>query len=106
DPTKRFQPCFDNHVLPHVDVVFAAWQQAMVPLLVGWNGDEMGFMRAARAKFEPSHFRQGITRVFGDDAAALLAAFAAGDEFETAVALSSTRATVYPTWKWAEQQVG
>jgi para-nitrobenzyl esterase len=103
DPTKRFQPCIDNHVLPNVDAVFAAGQQAKVPLLVGWNADEMGFLRATREKFEPSQFRQSVTRAFDGDAAVLLAAFESCDELETAVVLSSARAMVYPTWKWAEQ---
>jgi para-nitrobenzyl esterase len=103
DTTKRFQPCVDDFVLPNVDSVFAAGQQAMVPLLAGWNANEMGFMRAGRAKFDPSLFRQGVERAFGNDAASLLSAFEVEDELEAAVALSSDRAMVYPTWKWAEQ---
>lgn len=102
DPTKRFQPCLDGYVLPHVAEVFASGRQALVPLLVGWNGDEFGFMRAAGGKFDAQTFRRGVERSFGTDAGPLLSAYESGDALASAVALSSDRMMVYPTWKWAE----
>lgn len=103
DTAKRFQPCFDDYVLPHVDDFFTMGQQAMVPLLAGWNGEEMGYMRAGRGKFDANLFRQGVERAFGADAEPLLAAYRSEDALESATALSSDRTMVYPTWKWAER---
>ena len=103
DTSKRFQPCFDDHVLPQVDDVFALGQQSPVPLLAGWNKEEMGYMRAAAAKFDASAFRQSVERSFGDRTDSLLSAYESESSLETAVALTSDRTMTYPTWKWAER---
>jgi para-nitrobenzyl esterase len=103
NPSERFQPCFDDDNLPDVENVFAAGQQAQVPLLAGWNGEEMGFLRATRDKFDADKFREGVSRAFEDAAASLLSAYHLNDALESAVALASDRSMVYPTWKWAER---
>jgi para-nitrobenzyl esterase len=102
NPAERFQPCIDADVLPNVEDVFSAGQQASVPLLAGWNGEEMGFLRATRDKFDSGLFSESVKRSFGDDAATLLSAYRSIDALESAVALASDRSMVYPTWKWAE----
>jgi len=103
DTSKRFQPCFDDHVLPHVEDVFALAQQSSVPLLAGWNKEEMGYMRAAGAKFDAQVFRQSVEKSFGERAGSLLSAYESGNALESAVALTSDRTMTYPTWKWAER---
>jgi para-nitrobenzyl esterase len=103
DPSKRMQPCFDGHILPHVDAVFASGEQARIPLLCGWNGDEYGFIRAGRDKFDADAFYSRVAQSFGTDAEALLAAYADADPLETAAQLTSDRTMVWPTWKWAEE---
>ena len=100
DSTKRFQPCIDEKVLPRVDDVFEAGRQAMVPLLAGWNGEELGYMRVT--KFDSNSFNQNLRRAFGVDTERLLAAYQSDDALQSAIALSSDRAMVYPTWKWIE----
>jgi para-nitrobenzyl esterase len=102
DTKKRFQPCYDGHVLPHVEQSFEAGQQTIVPLLAGWNREELGYLRAARDKFNPDQFHQGIERSFGTDSNPLLAAYESEKALETAVALNSDRTMVYPTWKWID----
>jgi para-nitrobenzyl esterase len=102
-PAERFQPCFDNDTLRDVDTVFALGQQARVPLLAGWNGEEMGFLRATRAKFDAAAFSESVKGAFGDAAGSLLSAYHSDDALQSAVALSSDRSMVYPTWKWAER---
>jgi len=106
DISKRMQPCIDGHVLPEpVEDAFIAGRQARVPLLAGWNGEEAGYMRAVRAKFDLTAFRERISAAFGGRAESLLSAYAreaAGRDFESAVALTSDRTMAYPTWKWAE----
>jgi para-nitrobenzyl esterase len=94
NPTQRFQPCFDDDILPNVGSIFAAGQQARVPLLAGWNGEEMGFLRATRDKFDADAFSESVKRAFGDPAATLLAAYHSVDALESAVALASDRSMV------------
>lgn len=106
NPAERFQPCFDDDVLPDVDNVFSTGQQARVPLLAGWNGEEMGFLRASRDKFDDAAFSESVKRAFGDAAGSLLSAYHSDDALESAVALASDRRMVYPTWKWAERHAG
>jgi para-nitrobenzyl esterase len=99
NPAERFQPCFDSDILPDVDSAFATGHQAIVPLLAGWNKEEMGFFRA---KFNAKVFFKSVKHAFGDSAEPLLSAYGSDDVLETAVALASDRSMVYPTWKWAE----
>jgi len=99
-PAERFQPCFDNDILPDVDSAFATGRQARVPLLAGWNKEEMGFLRA---KFNAKVFFKSVKHAFGDSAEPLLSAYRGDDALESAVALASDRSMVYPTWKWAER---
>jgi para-nitrobenzyl esterase len=101
DTSKRFQPCVDDHVLPRVDDVFALGQQSPIPLLTGWNKEEMGYMRASGGKFDAKAFRQSVERSFGDRAGSLLSAYESENALESAVALTSDRTMTYPTWKWA-----
>jgi para-nitrobenzyl esterase len=103
DVTKRMQPCFDDYVLPLVNEAFAAAREAHVPLLVGWNREEMGYMRAGQATFDANIFKEKLaTGEFGQYADLLLSAYRSEDAFEFAMALAGDRTMVYPTWKWAE----
>jgi para-nitrobenzyl esterase len=102
NPAKRMQPCIDGHVLPRVEDVFASGQQAPVPLLCGWNGDEYGFLRAGKAAFDAAAFRKRVHTAFSGVDDVILTAYGP-DLFEASVALASDRAMVWPTWKWAEE---
>ncbi len=102
DTSKRMQPCIDERVLPDVARVFADGGQARVPLLCGWNGDEYGFMRAAKDRFDADGFRKRVESAFGEDADALTAMYDTGDALDAATNLTSDRTMVWPTWKWAE----
>jgi para-nitrobenzyl esterase len=103
DPSKRMQPCVDGHTLPDVADVFRLGQQANVPLLAGWNGDEYGFLRGIGAKFDSAAFWKRLTSSFGEQgASALLAAY--GERLlEASADIASDRIMVWPTWKWAEE---
>ncbi|HEX2590017.1 MAG TPA: carboxylesterase family protein [Rhizomicrobium sp.] len=104
DPSKRMQPCFDDHILPHVNQVFTRGEQARIPLLCGWNGDEYGFYRAHADKFEAPTFARRLRESFGDTGAdEVLAAYGPHRALETATQLMSDRAMVWPTYKWAEE---
>ncbi len=105
NPAKRMQPCVDGHVLPRTEEVFAKGQQAQVPLLCGWNGDEYGFLRAGKAAFDAAAFHKRLGAAFGADAGDVLSGYD-DDPFEASIALASDRAMVWPTWKWAEEHKG
>jgi para-nitrobenzyl esterase len=103
DMSKRMQPCVDGHVMPDVAAVFARGEQARVPLLCGWNGDEYGFMRSAGDKFDTAAFARRLTASFGDDAETLAAAYGPSLSLDVATQITSDRLMVWPTWKWAEE---
>jgi len=103
DTGKRMQPCVDGEILPDVAEVFARGEQARVPLLCGWNGDEYGFIRAGRDRFDAAAFRARVEGSFGAGDAARLLALYPGDAVDQAAALAGDRAMVWPTWKWAEE---
>ncbi len=105
DMTKRMQPCIDDWILPHVDQVFARGEQARVPLLCGWNGDEYGFIRGAGDKFDIAAFGKRLTASFGSGSEALIAAYGSALSLNTATEITSDRLMVWPTWKWAEEHV-
>ena len=109
-PAKRMQPQLGDSVLPRpVAAVFAAGEQARTPLLAGWNGAEMGYLRAGAARFDAAviGFKARAVNDFGQDAEHLLDAYGFNDDpLEASIALSSDRAMVYPTWKWLDQHAG
>ena len=83
--------------------MFAQGEQANIPLLCGWNGDEYGFIRAQGDKFDAPAFAKRLETSFGADAGAVLAAWGPHRALETATQLTSDRLMVWPTWKWAEE---
>jgi para-nitrobenzyl esterase len=109
-PPPRFGPDVDGYFLPDsVPSIYAAGKQAHVPLLAGWNADEM---RAAvvMAKTKPTvaSFTEQAQKEFGADADKFLKLYPATTD-EEAVASASDyagdRFIAYSTWKWIEAQV-
>jgi para-nitrobenzyl esterase len=104
----RFNPVVDGHFLPETPAaIFAYGKQANVPLLAGWNSEEMnGRMVLGREQPTKENFEKAVERLYGPDAKAVLAEWtpAAGEDV-TAVAteLSSARFIAYSTWKWIDE---
>jgi para-nitrobenzyl esterase len=101
--SKRMQPCVDGYIFPDVADVFRLGQQANVPLLVGWNGDEYGFLRAIGEKFNSAAFQKRLASSFGEDGAGALLAAYGMTPLEASTDIASDRAMVWPTWQWAEE---
>lgn len=103
----RFQRTLDGYFFPKEPAaVFAAGQQASVPLLVGWNNEEMNF-RALLGNEKPTkeNFAKVVQRLYGEKAAAVLAVYnPANDDDVEAVAtdLAGDRFISFSTWLWAE----
>jgi para-nitrobenzyl esterase len=104
-----FWPIVDGYFLPADAVsIYAQGKQAHVPLLAGWNADEMRMaVTMARTKPTAKSFADQLHKQFGargDDAEKVYAA--ADDEAAVMAAgdLASDQFIVYGTWKWIEEQ--
>ena len=106
DP-RRFKPTVDGYFLNQFPIdVFEAGKQAKVPLLVGWNADEvpaLAFYRLKRAT--PANFRKRVSRIYGDDADEVLKYYPVTTKAEAKIAgskLGSDWLINYGTWRLAE----
>jgi para-nitrobenzyl esterase len=102
-----FAPIVDGHVLPKsVAEIYAAGEHARVPLLAGWNADEIrASVTMAPVKPTVASFEEQTRKRFGPNADAILKAYAAtsdGEALESAAALASDTFIGYATWKWIQ----
>jgi para-nitrobenzyl esterase len=103
----RFWPVLDGHLFPKpVPEIYASGEQNHVPLLAGWNADEIRAAVTLRPdKPTVASFTESTRKQFGDHADAVLKAYAAAtdaDAVEAAAALGNDSFIGYGTWKWIE----
>jgi para-nitrobenzyl esterase len=104
-----FSPGVDGYFLGEpVVAIYAAGRQSRVPLLAGWNADEMRSAVTLRPQKPTAQtFADETRKRYGDHAAAVLKAYPAGTDdeaIESAAALASDMFIGYATWKWIEAQ--
>jgi para-nitrobenzyl esterase len=102
-PGKWFSAVQDGYVIPRAPVdVYAAGEQAKVPLLAGWNSYE-GHYKQILGESEPTNenFAAALQKLYGDRAAAAQQAYS-GDVKQAATELASDRFIAYGTWKWID----
>jgi para-nitrobenzyl esterase len=109
-PGPRFAPDVDGYLLPKpVPEIYAAGEQAHIPLMAGWNHDEgLAAVAYAKVKPTPQSFAADAQKQYGDDAPAFLAAYGAKTDAEAERAtadLAGDRFIAFSTWKWLEAQV-
>ncbi len=103
----RFGPAIDGYFFPESPLaIFTAGKQAHVPLLAGWNSEEMN-ARGVLGRDEPNreNFEKAVGRLYGANAAAILKEYAAGNNEEalqSATDLAGDRFIAFSTWKWIE----
>ena len=102
-----FTPNIDGYFLVEdVHATFAAGRQARVPLLAGWNADEVrGGIVLGKEKPTKASFEESTRKRFGDSADAILKAYPASSDaeaLESAAALASDTFIGHSTWKWIE----
>ena len=103
----RFSPTVDGYFLPEAPAaIFAAGKQAHVPLLAGWNSEEMG-ARSVLGREEPSQeaFEKAIQRLYPEHAAEVLKVYSGASKEEilqAATDLASDRFIAFSTWKWID----
>jgi para-nitrobenzyl esterase len=108
DPAHgRFPLAVDGHFLPRDPVeIFAAGEQAHIPLLVGWNSEEAN-ARAVLGADEPTRegFAKAVRRLYAGPAEQILEAYSAATDEEVrqvATDLAGDRFIGYSTWKLAD----
>ena len=103
-----FSPNIDSYFLPSdVASIYARGGQSRVPLLAGWNADEMrAAVLAAREKATVSAFASQVREQFKGKAETVLKLYPAtsdGEALQSAGDLASDQFIVYCTWKWIEE---
>jgi para-nitrobenzyl esterase len=109
-PSPRLGPDIDGYFFPKpVAALYAAGEQAHIPLLAGWNADEIRTAVTSNpVKPTPESFAAQARKNYGDDAPALLAVYPATTDAEalhSAGDLISDNFIAFSTWKWLEAQV-
>jgi para-nitrobenzyl esterase len=101
----RFQPVIDGLFLPDsIPHIYAAGQQAHIPVLGGWNANE----GRASANSTAASFTAQAQQEFGADAPGFLAVYPATSDAEalqSANDYAGDRFIAFSTWAWLEAQV-
>lgn len=107
--SKRFgfPVTLDNHFLPKtLQEIFEAKEQAMVPLLAGWNSAESGGNGFMQGKgYTPEAFIARVKEVYPNDFEEVLKLHPHADAKQverSATDLASDRFISYSTWKWLD----
>jgi para-nitrobenzyl esterase len=105
----RFWPTIDGYVLRESAYeTFAAGRQAHVPLLAGWNADEIrASVTLKPEKPSAQSFADDVRKRLGAQADAILTAYqpaSDADAIESAASLASDTFIGHATWKWIEMQ--
>jgi para-nitrobenzyl esterase len=100
-----FKTTIDGYFLTKIlPETFEAKQQAMIPLLLGWNSEEMTY-RALTARKDISNetYVQKVKELYGKKADEVLKLYPTGTlevTEQSATDLSGDRFIAYSTWKW------
>jgi len=103
----RFPVVVDGYFFPKSPAdIFAAGEQAHVPLLAGWNSEESGYRAIlGQEQATPENYTQAVQKLYGDRANEVLKLYAGTTEneiIEAATALAGDRFIGYSTWKWID----
>jgi para-nitrobenzyl esterase len=106
----RFSITIDGYFFPKNPYdIYEAGEQAHVPLLAGWNSEEMNYrMIMGNEKPGKESFAKVVQKLYADSAKEALQYYnAATDEQAEQVAtdLASDRFIGYSTWKWTDLQM-
>jgi para-nitrobenzyl esterase len=109
-PPPRFGPDVDGYFLPDsVPNIYAAGDQAHIPLLAGWNADEArAEVTLAKQKMTAERFKAQAQAEFDADAGRFLEVYPASTDEqaeESAGDFASDRFIAFSTWRWIEAQV-
>ena len=103
----RFPITIDGYFFPEdPTAIYATGRQAHIPLLIGWNSEEMTWRFLLRGQ-EPTreNYEKAVREIFGaraDEALKLYPAATREELIDSATDLAGDRFIGYSTWKWAE----
>jgi para-nitrobenzyl esterase len=103
----RFSANLDGHFLPKPpEAVYGAGEQAHVPLLAGWNSEEMN-ARAVLGPGEPTPetYVKAVRNLYGERADGVLKhypATTADEMMQSATDLAGDRFIAFGTWRWLD----
>lgn len=105
----RFSMTIDGYFFPKDPFeIYKAGEQAHVPLLAGWNSEEMNFkMVLGNEKPTKENYVKAVQKLYGEKAPEALQVYNAAtdaDVEQVATALAGDRFISYSTWKWAKMQ--
>src|SRR5262245_54256207 len=104
---SRFSPTVDGYFFPKSPFeIFAAGEQARVPLLAGVNSEESGYF-AVLGRETPTveNYRTALERLYPGKSEEIFKLYPASNETEVmdaAQQLASDRFISYSTWKWVD----
>jgi para-nitrobenzyl esterase len=103
----RFGPVVDGYFFPKSPFeIFAAGEQARVPLLAGVNSEESGYFGViGRETPTVENYRKALERLYPGKSEEAFKLYPASNETEvmdSAQALASDRFIGYSTWKWMD----
>ena len=109
-PRSHFGVDVDGWFLPEsVHDIYAAGQQAHVPLLAGWNADEQrAEVIFANPQPTAQSFKEWAEKEFGANAEEFLKLYPGETDAEAVLSagdFASDNFIVYSTWRWLEAQV-
>lgn len=103
----RFPITIDGYFFPaDPATIYAAGKQARVPLLAGWNSEEVGW-QALLGKDEPTpeNYGKALAKLYGaraDEALKFYPAATREEVIQSATDLAADRFIAYSTWKWID----
>ncbi len=103
----RTAATIDGYFLPKtLNEIFAAAEQAKVPLLAGWNSAEMGYQAFMQGeKPSPEAYAKKVREAYPEHAEQVLKLYPGTTDAEvitSATALAGDRFIAYSTWKWLD----
>jgi para-nitrobenzyl esterase len=106
---SRFLSAVDGYFFPESPLkIFKEGKQSQVPLLAGWNSEEMNY-RMILGKETPTldNYTKAVQKLYGADADKVLKEYSAASDAEVeqvATDLAGDRFIGFGTWKWIDIQ--
>ena len=102
-----FPVCVDGYFFPKSPLeIFDKGEQARVPLLVGWNSQEMVYQMVLGAdKPTADNYKKAVQKLYGNNADEAMKLYAVSTDEEaeqTATELASDRFIGFSTWRWSD----
>ena len=105
----RFPLYIDGYFLPDtLSAIYSAGKQAHVPLLAGWNSEELTWL-AMLSDPTPEHYQKLLNILYpggADEAFKLYPAKTRDEIIQAATDIAGDRFIGYSTWKWIDLHVG